>query len=614
MKNILYPLKIVILFFILLTENIIPQQTTFAVITDPKIGSKNSETTFKSIIDNINKRLDIDFVIVMGNISFDGSYAKLNAANNLLEEIKIPYYVTPGLNDISLAANGGVDYLQTIGGDGFSFTFQDEIFLSISPFIPYNHYLNRINIEELRWIKEFISASGSNNLFLFSPIDPRNIQNRNDFINLFNQLRYSLIFTVDEVRYSKEAFENIQLVKLPALSEKELSYSIVNLNKDSVYIFKRLLADQSDLLVEMFERRSAEINTTSKKEIKLFSEKVRIRKIIPIKETHYAKTIAEDGIIYTASKNGTINAFDQSGNSKWNYYTGGTMFHSPAKDKDVLAAAIFESDLITLNANNGDILQIIGLSENISSPPFLIDLKHNGYDTKGVIISTIKGDIFCYELYSLELVWSQKSIRGQIISAPLQTGNMVIFLNWNGEVFALNADSGSLIWRLKLFKENKILKNLSSPITDGRNVYVSYDENFFAAVDLLQGTLRWINNSISHQHIFVLTSEGQLLVKGKENNLFLVSATDGKVIKTIPSPTGKYFPNNILVIDDYKLTGTSEGNVILLDINFNYEILYNSFNAPIVSVSQLNQSSFISLDIDGNLIFFDLIIGPENEE
>lgn len=614
MNNIFYKIKIVIFFFILLIQNIIPQSINFAVIADPKIGNKNSESSLRLIVDNINTRSDIDFVIIFGNISSDGSYSKLDAAGNLLEKIKIPVYIAPGLNDISLSANGGLDYLQAVGGDGFSFTYHDEIFISINPFIPYNQYINRINIEELRWIKDFISAAGTNNLFLFSPIDPRNIQNRNDFTNLFNQLNYSLIFTVDEERYAKELFENIQLVKLPALADKELSYPIVNLNKDSVFIFKRLLADKSDLLVDMFERRSAEINTTTKKEIKLFSDRVRIRKIIPINETHYAKAYIGDGTIYTASKNGTIHAFDETGNSKWSYNTGGTMFHSLVKDKDVLTAIIFESDLITLNANNGDILQIIGLSENISSQPYLIDIKHNGYETKGIVVSTVRGDIFCYELYSLELVWSQKSIKGRIISAPLKSRNMIIFCNWNGEVFALNNDSGSLIWRVKLLKENKILKNFSTPIVDERNVYVLYDENLLAAIDLLQGTLRWLNNNLSHQHNFNLTTEGQLLLKGKENNLFLVSVSDGKVIKTVSSPTDRYFLNNIVVTDNRFLTGSSEGNIILLNKNFNYEILFNSFSNPIVSVSHISESSFISLDADGNLIFFELSDNHGNEE
>lgn len=599
---------IFLFFFILINyHSSLSQTINFAVIVDPLIGAKNSEANLKTMVDNVNERDDLDFVIVFGNISTDGAYTNLVIADNLLHKINIPVYVAPGMNDISKSINGGVDYFQTIGGDGFSLNYADEIFLSINAFIPFNQYLQRINTDERKWIDDFITSSGLSSLFIFCPVIPYEIQNPDILKNILNKVEYALIFTPSEKQYSREIFENTDLIKLPSASEKELSYNIIKLENDTVYIFRRLLTERSDLLIDHFDRKPVTIQSGSKNNVEVFSDQVKIKKIVQLNETHFARVNFNDGFIYTASKNGTINAIDKLGIKQWEYYTSGTIFHTPVRYKDILAATIFESDLITLNANNGDVLQIIGLSENISAPPSLIDIKHNGYDTKGIIVTTISGAIFCYELFSLELVWSHKSNKRRINAAPLEISNMIIFNNRNGEVFALNAASGTLIWKWKIPGYADKSDSFAAPISDGKSVYILFDDNVIAAVDLLQGTQRWINNSIPHQHTFIIRDDNQLLIKGRDNNYVIVSSVDGKLIRSFPSLSRHYFPDNFVQNNNYVLNGTSEGDVVLIDENLKVTALLNSYNTPIVSVVAIENDSFVSLDIDGNLIIFEII-------
>lgn len=582
------------------------QQTNFAVIADPLIGTQNSETNLKSVVDNINSRADLDFVIIFGSISSDGSFSKLNTADNILSKLKIPYYVSPGINDISNSVNGGIDYFQTIGGDGFSFNYATTIFMSINPSLPFNTDLKRFSINENRWVNDFISSSGKEDLFLFCPVHPLDIQNKNDLLNVLSRIEYPVIFSFSENQYSREKFEGIELIKLSSINEKNPAYTLIRLEHDTTYIFQRTITDKADLLIDHFPREILSMQSFQQKTETIFESDVTIKKIIQLKETHLAQAYHNDGLIYTASKDGMIVCFDESGNQKWDYYAGGTMYHSPVRFRDILAAAIFEGDLITLNANNGDVLQIIGMSSNISGAPMLIDIVHNGFETKGIIITTVSDEIFCYELFSLELVWSQKSIKGRITSAPLQQKNVIIFINTNGEVFALNADSGTLIWKYKIPGVSGIQLSAAGPLSDGSSVYVLYGDNIAASIDLLLGTQKWINNSVPHQYSFTITPEGQLLVKGKDNNYILLSSSDGKLIKSFPSYSRNYFPNNFVNADGWILNGTSEGDVVLIDKNASVTRLFNSYDAPIVSLSLIKPGSFLSLDIDGNLIFFDL--------
>lgn len=602
-------LKLAILIISLLLTDfkfIHSQPINFAVISDPLIGLTNSEYNLNFTIAHLNTRNDLDFVIIFGNISNDGLYQKLNTADNLFSELKLPYYTAPGISDISKSLSGGVDYLQTLGRDGFSFNFNGINFISINSAIPFNPYLQRINVDELRWINDFITSSGSDRLFLFSSTSPEVIQNTNDLHDIISKTSYTQIFGADVKQYSREKFGDVDVIRLPRSSEKEIAYNTVRLENDTLFIFRRILSDKSDLLVDMMQLSQSSVPEILKKEIEVYSDLITVKKIINLNETHLAKAVFKDGLIFTTSKNGSINAIDKQGNIRWDYYTGGTSFNPPDRFRDLLAAVIYESDLITLNANNGDVFQIMGLSENISAPPLLIDVVHNGVKTKGIIVSTSSGDIFCYELFSLELIWNQKSINWRMLSAPLQHGNMLIFCNLNGEVFALNSDNGTLIWRYRVSRENKTFINLTSPVTDGRNVYVLFDENILTAIDLLQGTQRWINTNIPHQHSLIVKDDKHLLIKGKDNNYILLSSSDGKLVRSFPSFSTNYFPSNFLMDKSFILNGNAEGDILMINSNLLVNKLLNTYNTPVVSITKIDDNSFVSLDTDGNLIFFDI--------
>lgn len=592
--------------FLVLQVSLPAQQINFAVIADPLIGSKNSETSLKSIVDNINIRKDLDFIVIFGNISTDGSYQKLNTADNIISKLKIPYYTAPGVFDISNSLNGGVDYLQAIGRDGFSFSYAGSTFISLNSAIPFNPNLQRISIDEIKWINDFITSSGLDKLFLFSSTPPSDIQNKNDLNNILNKVSHSVIFSTDEKQYRKDKYEDIDVIRFPGLSEKEVAYNVVRFENDTLSVFKRLLTDKSDLLTDMIPLRKSPVIETTKKEIEVFSDFVTIKKTINLSETHLANAFYKDGLIFTTSKNGLINAIDIQGNIKWDYFTGGTSFNPPDRFRDLLAAVIYESDLITLNANNGNVYQIIGLSENISAPPLLIDVVHNGVKTKGIIVSTTSGGIFCYELFSLELIWNQRSIRGRMLALPLQQGNMLIFSNLNGEVFALNSDNGTLIWRYRVSRENKTFMNLTSPVTDGRNVYVLFENNILTAIDLLQGLQRWINNNTPHQHSLIIKDDKHLLIKGKDNNYILISSLEGKLVRSFPSFSTNYFPSNFLMDKSFILNGNAEGDILMIDSNLRVNKLFNTYSTPVVSITKIDDITFISLDTDGNLIFFDI--------
>lgn len=89
------------------------ERVKFAVISDPhislpvlgvvdgfKLGTKTVEL-LRTTVDEINAIPDLDFVLVLGDLTQDAEPWNLDACKMLLDQLRVPYYVVLGNHDIS---------------------------------------------------------------------------------------------------------------------------------------------------------------------------------------------------------------------------------------------------------------------------------------------------------------------------------------------------------------------------------------------------------------------------------------------------------------------------------------------------------------------------------
>ena len=153
--------------------------------------------------------------------------------------------------------------------------------------------------------------------------------------------------------------------------------------------------------------------------------------------------------------------------------------------------------------------------------------------------------------------------------------DLIIFNNSIGDITALNAVSGSIIWQLPTQSRSSIMQtyNLqtSKLVTDGNSIFFSNNKNEFYSLDLKTGSVNWKNevNSlltpiILNNLIFTVSDEGYLFVIQKDKgNIIrindLYSYFKEKKRKSI-EPTG-------FIVSDKKLYLTNNnGNLITVDL------------------------------------------------
>ena len=139
-----------------------------AVIGD----SQRFYTSTLKVIENINSRNDLDFVIHTGDLVDFGLQREFTAMHNLLSKITIPYMAVIGNHD--MIANGPKIYREMYGEDNFSFYFQGFKFIYLNTNgmeRQFDHSLPNIN-----WLEsELTDTSLFKNAFVINHVPPGHV-------------------------------------------------------------------------------------------------------------------------------------------------------------------------------------------------------------------------------------------------------------------------------------------------------------------------------------------------------------------------------------------------------------------------------------------------------
>lgn len=129
------------------------QRLRFAVITDTHIGRRGAAGNLKAAIRSIDADDSVRFVLLLGDLSHDGTRKGHRKARRLLCRLHKPLYLTTGNHDAKLPERYK-SFLRTFRTDRFCFDCEGVRFVGIStgPFEPNRHAT--LPDEEIRWLAE----------------------------------------------------------------------------------------------------------------------------------------------------------------------------------------------------------------------------------------------------------------------------------------------------------------------------------------------------------------------------------------------------------------------------------------------------------------------------
>lgn len=265
-----------------------------------------------------------------------------------------------------------------------------------------------------------------------------------------------------------------------------------------------------------------------------------------------------DGRVYTTDRKGLISVINgQNGSVIERFDTDLEISSPPGVAEGLLMVGTLEGEVFALNADNGDVRWRAPVSSEVLARPLL----HDGV----VIVRCVDGRVFGFDGANGQRLWVYDrsvpllSLRGN--GNPLARGGLVFIGYDGGEVVALRAEDGSVIWeqavssregRTELERLADIDGDMALIATD---LYMVSFRSRLASMSVDSGRIIWVKDVASASGVAV--SRTRLAITDAEDSVWLVdrrNATTLWKIDDLPrrEVSRPAFYGNYVVVADYE--------------------------------------------------------------
>jgi outer membrane protein assembly factor BamB len=199
-------------------------------------------------------------------------------------------------------------------------------------------------------------------------------------------------------------------------------------------------------------------------------------------------------VIYAASAEGEVRAFERAkGKSLWKVDLDTPLSGGVGVYEDVVLLGSSEGFVLKLDASSGELLWSTQLRGEVLSPP-----QANG---KVVIAQTYDGKLQGLDFHSGEVLWTYDSnvpvltIRGT--SVPILNNGVVYTGFANGRVLAFDAQTGSIVWEVRVAisqgrsEIERIVDVDGTMQLAGNELYAASYQGRVVAIDVASGRKLW---------------------------------------------------------------------------------------------------------------------------
>jgi outer membrane protein assembly factor BamB len=299
----------------------------------------------------------------------------------------------------------------------------------------------------------------------------------------------------------------------------------------------------------------------------------------------YSSPAVADGMVFVGSTNGALFAVDQeTGVQKWKFATKGRISSSPAVQNGLVYFLSYDSNFYAVDASSGQLKwkfatggekrfaakHIHGLepAAEMMPDPFDYYLSSPAVSNGDVYFGSSDGNVYALDADSGALKW--KFHTGDVVHASPAVAEGTIFIgSWDTYFYAIDATNGKEKWRFKTGEDHEIYNQTgiqsSATVAEGLVYFGCRDSNLYA-LDSRTGEKKWVYNN---KGSWVITSpavkDGMLYFATSDSGLFHeVDAKTGAEVFSMslkwPMFSSPAIAGNMLYI------GTQEGKLLTIDL------------------------------------------------
>jgi outer membrane protein assembly factor BamB/predicted phosphodiesterase len=488
----------------------------FAFISDTHIGSPDghAEEDLRRTVADINAMNDIAFLVLTGDITELGTNTQLALAKQILDSLKVKYYIIPGNHDTGWSESGGLSFNKTFGDDKFLFEYAGIHFIGCAsgPYVRMSD--GHVPRNAVNWMKEKLGSVKNNEPIIFLnhyPLD-NGLDNWYEVIDLLKTKN-----TVLALCGHGHSNRPVQAEDIPAVmgrsnlraKQVEGGYNLVDVRNDSILFTERKPLTKAERKWTGVAFKEQHYDLTKKFPRPDFSINQQYSNVQPnwtySSDANVISTPAvTNNLVVFGNQNGLVEALDiKTGKRKWQYQTNGPIFSSPAVANDKIVFGSADGFIYSINTNGKLQWKLQTAASVLGSPT----IENN--------VVYIGGSDHNYRAINLQTgkeLWHFNELEGPVVSKPVINGEQIIFGAWDKNLYALNKNTGALLWK---WNNGSSVINFSPaaciPAVKDNIVYVVAPDRYFSTIDATTGKTIYRTKEATIRESMGMSEDGKLI-------------------------------------------------------------------------------------------------------
>jgi len=508
------------------------QPFQFAHVTDTHVGGATGVEDLRRTVADINANPDLDFVILSGDVTEFGSDEELLLAKQILDSLRIPWYVIPGNHDANWSESGGNSFRRIFGGETFAFEHKGYLFVGTNSGPNMRMSPGQVPRENLVWMDSLFAVYPDVPLIYVNhyPQDS-SLNNWFEALDRVKRRNVQLFFCGhghQNIQYDFEGIPGIMGRSNLRGKDSVGGYNIVTI-ADSTAVYRErnpgVGTKEPWAIVPLRNHRfSEEKKLYPRPDYSVNTRHVDVREVWTFQDSADIGTglAAYKDLVITANTAGQVYALDvRSGRRVWVFQTGGKVYSTPYVWKNHVVVGSSDHFIYCIDAKTGVLRWKFEAEKAVLGSPLI----HNGI----AYIGASDGKFRALDVRTGRLVWSFDGVRGYVSGKPLLYQNRLYFGSWDNGFYALDPDSGRLLWEWSNGSSSRMLSPAACyPVGTNGRVFIVAPDRYMTVLNARSGEVIWRKkvDSIRVRESMGLSEDGSLVyVKTMDGQVLGISTT-----------------------------------------------------------------------------------------
>jgi len=480
----------------------------FAWLTDTHVGSDRGADDLRAAVADINATPGLEFTLVTGDVTEMGSREELSLAKEILNGLRVRFYIIPGNHDTKWSESGATDFSKLWGSDRFAFEEGGFRFIGMHQGPVMKMGDGHWAPQDVRWLDKLLAEKGSKDrttvFVTHYPVD-EGIANWFVVLDKLKTIPTAAVLVGHGHANKALDFEGIPgVMSRSILGTKEGApgYTVVEIGAKTITFSER--AGGRTLppwhVIELDKRRdpgaAGERETdvgrvaASKPPRPEFSvnglyPNVRIRWQCETGWTIASSAAVSGETVVIGDASGIVRALRiADGSAVWEFKSGSPVYSTPEAGGGLVVFGSTDGTVYALDAATGKPVWKAATQRPVVACPCI---------TEGVVfIGSSDGVFRALDLDTGRSVWSHAGIGGFIETRPLVADGKVVFGAWDGHLYALDDRTGQLAWTWQGDRPSRLYSPAACwPVAANGRVFIVAPDRRMTAIEIATGREIW---------------------------------------------------------------------------------------------------------------------------